>query len=367
MRNRELPGLLVGLLLLATAGTASAAQYTVTSLGTLGGTHGDAYDVNSSGHVVGYAANAANVKRPFLWSQSGGMRDLGTLAGGTGTTGRCYGINDLGWGVGTSENGGSVVNATLWRPGQSPQDLGDLTGFTQSYATAVNNAGQVVGVASKLVGSDLEQRAFLWTESGGMVDLGTLGGTGTAANAISDNGLIVGSSELTGSAVHAFSCTNSSNMTDIYGDFSGRDYTANGANASGAVVGQAEKADGSKVPALWSTGSGEPAFADVAYGWAEDINDGGMIVGRYRETSYSDPTLPFVWDGGGSLVALPHLEEGGSYTVEAINNAGWIAGHGTADGHEVPLLWVPEPATLSLLAIGGLAMIRRRNRKGAKR
>ncbi len=31
MRNRELPGLLVGLLLLATAGTASAAQYTVTS------------------------------------------------------------------------------------------------------------------------------------------------------------------------------------------------------------------------------------------------------------------------------------------------------------------------------------------------
>ena len=45
-----------------------------------------------------------------------------------------------------------------------------------------------------------------------------------------------------------------------------------------------------------------------------------------------------------------------------INESGWIVGGGQIDGHEHYFLLrpIPEPATLSLLAVGWLALIRRR-------
>jgi probable HAF family extracellular repeat protein len=68
-------------------------------------------------------------------------------------------------------------------------DLGTLPGDTYSQATAVSH-GQVVGVSeSDLTGGG--EHAFIWTAAGGMVDLGTLGGSDSSANAVS-NGQVVG-------------------------------------------------------------------------------------------------------------------------------------------------------------------------------
>jgi len=58
---------------------------------------------------------------------------------------------------------------------------------------SINNAGQVVGwsiLPSNLI------HAFLWTSSGGMQDLGTLGGNSSFAFAINDVGAVTGSSDL---------------------------------------------------------------------------------------------------------------------------------------------------------------------------
>jgi probable HAF family extracellular repeat protein len=56
-------------------------HYTVTDLGTLGGTFGVAYGINSSGKVGGGANLANGNQHSFRWTRSGGMQDLGTLGG----------------------------------------------------------------------------------------------------------------------------------------------------------------------------------------------------------------------------------------------------------------------------------------------
>jgi probable HAF family extracellular repeat protein len=57
---------------------AKPAHYRVIDLGTLGGTFGAAYGINNSGKAGGGATLANGNQHSFLWTQSGGMHDLGT-------------------------------------------------------------------------------------------------------------------------------------------------------------------------------------------------------------------------------------------------------------------------------------------------
>jgi probable HAF family extracellular repeat protein len=47
-----------------------------------------------------------------------------------------------------------------------------------------------------------------------------------------------------------------------------------------------------------------------------------------------------------------------------INDTGWIVGYGTVGGKTHAFLLTPEPATLSLLALGALALISRKRSIG---
>jgi probable HAF family extracellular repeat protein len=55
-------------------------RYTVTDLGTLGGSFSGATAINDSGQVVGNFMNADNQVRGFLW-EDGTMIELGTRSG----------------------------------------------------------------------------------------------------------------------------------------------------------------------------------------------------------------------------------------------------------------------------------------------
>ena len=79
--------------------------------------------------------------------------------------------------------------------GYTITDLGTLGG-TDSQANAVSN-DQVVGVADTT--GEAARHAFSWTSPGPMVDLGTLGGTDSRATAVS-NGQVVGFAFTTGNA-----------------------------------------------------------------------------------------------------------------------------------------------------------------------
>ena len=57
------------------------AAYTLTDLGTLGGTYSQAVAINEAGQVIGnssYLADDADLQHAFVW-QGGVMTDLGTL------------------------------------------------------------------------------------------------------------------------------------------------------------------------------------------------------------------------------------------------------------------------------------------------
>jgi probable HAF family extracellular repeat protein len=90
---------LIALLLLGgfATGASGGVQYTVTDLGTLGGSESFATGINNSGQVVGYCYNSNNAtNRAFLYS-GGSMQALGTLGG---ASSEAYGINSSGQVVG---------------------------------------------------------------------------------------------------------------------------------------------------------------------------------------------------------------------------------------------------------------------------
>lgn len=174
-------------------------------LGTLGGEYGEANGISDTGVVVGQADRKA-VRDPsdgtyrsrtvaFLCT-NGNMRDLGTLGGDDSVA---QGVNARGQVVGWSgfrprpkdPPEPFIIRAFLWEKG-SMRDLGSLPGFESSSATAINNAGQVVGELYRTYTEyRTTSRAFLW-EQGQMHNLGAPAGCSSTALAINDRGQVVG-------------------------------------------------------------------------------------------------------------------------------------------------------------------------------
>jgi probable HAF family extracellular repeat protein len=154
-----------------------------TNLGTLGGVQSVGEGLNNAGQVTGYATRGDNSEGAFSYT-SGPLTDLGGVSGNA--------INIHGQVAGYYNGDAGLYTSGAW------QDLGSVVADQGSTALGINDQGQVVG-ASNNPGDDDEDPtdAFLWSSTGGMVDLNTLiapgsGWTLESANAISNTGYIVG-------------------------------------------------------------------------------------------------------------------------------------------------------------------------------
>jgi len=280
------------------------------NLGTLGGNSSTAYDINDSGQVVGesnktiYGSNS----RAFLWNSTSGMQDLGTLGG---LSSVAYGINNSGQVVGSSEtaisNSEQVVGefrAFLWDSTTGMQDLGTLGGF-ESSAYDINDSGQVVGTAGTIDG---DTHAFLYNGRGVLQDLGTLGGSSSVAYGINNSGQVVGTAETgatytlgdpkggeNGRVTHAFLYTGSGSLQDL-GTLGGPNSIAYDINDFGQVVGIADSASESDLPFLYTDGkmtelnSLIPADSGWYIGDVRGINNSVQIVGT---GTIQDPSLSY--------------------------------------------------------------------------
>jgi probable HAF family extracellular repeat protein len=142
---------------------------TMTDIGTLGGTAGWPWGLNSRGQVTGQSNLAGDVYfHAFLWSR-GALTDLGTL-GGDNSSARW--INDEGEVVGRATLTHGLINrhGFLWKNG-AMTDLGILSGDTCATAYAINSSEQIVGDSGNCAAIN---RGFLWENGGPIVDLQTL-------------------------------------------------------------------------------------------------------------------------------------------------------------------------------------------------
>ena len=158
-------------------------------LGDFGGGSGQAAGINALGQIAGYATAADALSHLFLWdpqpAPNGSLNDLGA----SGVDIQAVDVNLGGTIVGGARLGaGDLQRAFVWR---SPGSLAFLPDSgRQSYATAVNYAGVVVG----FVNTSTVLQAVRWTPNpiGGYV-LENLGLGSSQARDINNAGEIVGS------------------------------------------------------------------------------------------------------------------------------------------------------------------------------
>ena len=331
--------------LLGHAGLALAADYTITDLGTLGGTSSYAYGINSLGAVVGAAETSSGDQHAFLYS-NGVMSDLGTLGG---SSSEARAINDQGQVVGSANTANGYQQPFLYSGGVM-SSLG-----SNGAATDINNNGQMV-----VNGSITPDGIDACMAGTGPCSAIVAGNVGTAA-AISNNGYVAvkwtannHAHLISNGTLADYQAAYDDQITDM-GTLGGDSSEAFAVNDHGEAVGYSFTADGTPHAFLYSAGAmsdlGTLGRASMAF----SINNHGQIVGL--DLGNADNTASIFLYSNGKTQKLGDLLSDGSgwslnYPFAGINDSGQIAGTGLINGEAHAFLMTPVPVPTALWLFG---------------
>ncbi|MDA8154971.1 MAG: SMP-30/gluconolactonase/LRE family protein [Actinomycetota bacterium] len=399
------------------------AEATAVNIGTLGGDYSQAYAINNSGSIVGDSTlvpgSSVLPLHAFLWN--GTMTDLGTLGGDDSSqafainnNGQIVGwsaqsgsdywsfsnghavmwqngaITDLGPGVAISINNAGVVagndNAAGYYGGVCPYgnygpnnhafiwQNGIRTDLGAGVAVAINNSGLVLiddNSAYEMANTTGTGHSYIWNGTG-MIDLGTLGGSLTGADAMNDLGQVAGQSTTATGEVHGFFWQNGV-MTDL-----GVNVWPAAINNEGQVTGS-----GPNGAFIWQNGVMQ-YLAGVSTGSEGDtVDDTGLVMGNDWGTNWSSQVQAYIsfypYNQAGEINLAPIAisdvpvdtttgstnfyggPNGGPYSTftqaNAMNNSGVAAGiSSTSAGFAQATLWENGslPVVTPLATPGGI-------------
>jgi probable HAF family extracellular repeat protein len=309
------------------------AQTGAATLEDLGDLHGRitiAFDVNTSGVVVGGSEEAAFGFGPgpdeaFVY-RNGVMETLPTLGGPGGFARR---INNSGWITGFSDAKDGTSHPVVWQPNEQ----GDYT----------------------------------------VIDLGSLGGTDGWGNTITDDGKVVGLNETREGAFRAWYWGGSGPLTYLPSLSQGGANYAVDLNARGLIVGNGTDAYGFNHATIWRNGAIHDIhrrFPGMSYSFATAINAEGWIA----VDAFTDDFTERAFAAKGDRVIDLGAAAGTSGGPYDINDRGWVAGTAVVGGVNNAALWflhgsaalradnltsVPTPLTNPTYSRAKALMIRR--------
>lgn len=348
---------------------AGQTNYSAVELAELGGTAGAANSINDRGWATGgdnLPGDATSMAT--LWVRGSLKAPLGTL-GGPNSIVAWPVKNNNGVIVGISETGdidpvgeffscwpffaagtptGRVCKGFRWQNGQMTA-LPPFPGGYSSYATGVNNAGEVVGWAENGVHDPtcnhsfqtLQFRAAIWQPAGTMQELPPLPGDSTsAATAINDLGQVVGISGDCGIAVGGVSARHAvlwqNGIPTDLGNIGGDAWnTPTAITNGGTIIGFANTQPGAArtfQAFVWTPGNGMQSLGTLPGDFRSEalgINEKGEIVGLSRGNPPNAPFLirAFLWENG-KMTDMNSLTGGSPYLLFAndIDQEGHIVG-----------------------------------------
>ncbi len=281
--------------------------------------------INEAGAAVGRSRSTAiDSDQATLWDASGNP----ILLPSDRNINEAYAINDVGEIAGTAAMAGDFSHACVWKNGVQHY-LPEFPNAKASHAWGINNDGWIVGSCGNGKPSPPffeDTHAVLWLDDE-IIDLGVLGGSSSAATAVNDAGQIVGVVSLPWGQEVGF-IWESGRMSRLPTPRRYHGARAEDINEDGLIVGTSYQEETDKVRlTFWKAGKARVApFSAVV----PSVNNAGTVVsGEFRDP---DPPRAYVWRKGRRewltrrLAPRPENAEWAGTEATDINHRGQIVG-----------------------------------------
>lgn len=332
------------------------------------------FSISGNGTATGRSLGTGT--RAYSWTLGGGTVTLSNLSSPVRNFGVGNGVNNLGTVVGTGATTafGSNRLPLIWQGGTASQ-LPLPSGQTGGDAWDVNDANMAVGSA----GSGINQRGVIYQGGTGTVISATTsnGSYFVVAYGVNNSGMVVGNGwDPSNAAVTVGMVYNSSTgISSSVGALTSLGHNsaiAFGVSDNGYVTGTSSLNGGSDSRAYrWSAGGGiteVPLVAGASTAQGRGINSNGWVVG----TGSGSFAVPFLYDGTQTYRLQDLIGSGTGWDLSTntsssamgISEGGYIVGTGVHNGltRAYVMVPVPEPASLTALSLGALALMRKRKK-----